>query len=103
MFRKKAQKLTDLQEDTSSALQKTQELQKQLEHQKVLVKSLWTILKDKLSLTDDDLHSVLKDVKASQENKIKVAELCENCSRPIQANTKICIYCGAAHDRHTVF
>ena len=69
-------------------------LKKQVQKQRLISEALWSILKEKLSLADQDLSETVKKIEESQRNQPKVAELCTKCGRALQENRTACIYCG---------
>jgi hypothetical protein len=58
-----------------------------------LSKAMWTLLKSKLDLSDDDLRALLATTPAT--TKPQLIE-CGVCSRPMQSTARCCLYCGTA-------
>lgn len=103
MIGKKAQKLSDLQAETSSTQHELQSLRRQVLHQNQLMESMWTILKTKLDLSDDDLLKVVLEVEKREKKEDAIAKTCPNCSRHLQKHSKVCIYCGSESDHRHLF
>jgi len=64
--------------------------------------ALWEIIRDKLSLTEDDLNEKLyeidmRDGQLDGKNQRK-ATSCPNCHRTVSPRHPACIYCGTVID-----
>ncbi|OVE74729.1 hypothetical protein BVX97_06395 [bacterium E08(2017)] len=93
----------ELKAELASAQQELHILKKKLQHQNVLIKSIWSILKEKYGLNDDNLESIYRDIVSEEEAQPDVAESCPQCNRPLQDNSTVCIYCGAEIGHHRMF
>lgn len=103
MIGKQSRKLSELQSEASSAQQELALLRQQVEHQNLLMQSMWRLVENKLGLNDKILEKTLRAIKEEKANMPDVAENCPNCSRPLQDNSPICIYCGAETGREHLF
>jgi hypothetical protein len=55
--------------------------------------AMWTLLKSRLELSDDDLRALLASNAVT--TKPQLIE-CGMCSRPMQSTARCCLYCGTA-------
>lgn len=78
-------------------------LKKQVQKQRTISEAMWSLLKAKLPLADQDLLDAVKKIEESQRNQPKVADLCTNCGRALQENRSACIYCGHEVPQREVF
>jgi hypothetical protein len=62
--------------------------------------AMWRLLKSRLDLSDDDLHSALSRIEL-EENKQHIQVLpqsqlleCKLCRHPVRSTARCCLYCG---------
>jgi hypothetical protein len=66
-------------------------LEQRYEHLHRNAQAMWTLLKSRLDLSDDDLRVLL--VSDAATTKRQLIE-CGVCSRPMQSTARCCLYCG---------
>lgn len=75
------------------AAAKSRSLEQQHAELRLVTLALWSLVKDRLSLTDEQLRGELS--KLQQTMSAKVIE-CPSCKRRTPSNSNKCMYCGAA-------
>ena len=78
-------------------------LKKQVQKQRAISEALWSLLKTKLPLADQDLAEAVARIEEAVRNQPKIAALCTQCGRALQENRPTCIYCGQAAPPGEVF
>lgn len=76
-----------------------EELQDHIEQLTLMNMALWSILKEKLGVTDELLVARLKEIDAADgtvDGKVTHQQLseCPQCHHPLSANMTHCLYCG---------
>ena len=97
----KSERLSIAASDATAAQQGLKSLREKVDRQAILLECLWTLLKSKLKCSDDELQAVVDAFESKQESA--VAPSCPNCSRPLQENSPVCVYCGEAHNIKSLF
>jgi hypothetical protein len=74
------------------------DLEERLDRMALLNLALWSILKEKLDVTDDELEARvqeldIQDGKADGRSQSKIID-CPDCQCPIQQRHRRCLYCG---------
>lgn len=86
---------------------KVAELEARLERTLLACEAMWTLLRDKIGVTDLELIERINDVDLSDgrlDGKVrKTAVSCPSCGRTISRRFPKCMYCGQAimHDPFT--
>ena len=87
-----------------SASRKADELEARCDQLVMVCEAMWTILRDKLGVTDEELVTRVNDIDLSDgklDGKVrKTAVSCPKCGRTIAQRFQKCIYCGqpVVHD-----
>lgn len=87
-----------------SASQKVDDLAARCDQLVMVCEAMWTILRDKLGVTDEELVTRVNDIDLSDgklDGKVrKTAVSCPKCGRTIARRFQKCIYCGqpVVHD-----
>lgn len=83
------------------------ELSERLDHVSLLLQAVWTLARDKLGATDEELAQRVQDLDLSDgqlDGKVRhAAEPCPNCRRLISANRIRCLYCGEKRGDTSLF
>jgi len=74
------------------------ELEARLDRAELVCEALWTLMRDKLGVTDEQLISRINDIDLSDgklDGKVrKAAVACPKCHRQVGARFAKCMYCG---------
>jgi len=75
-------------------------LEDEIDRLSLVCESLWTLLKDKIGVTDDELTSIMvdldmKDGKLDGKRDKSGPRRCPACDRPNNKRHLRCMYCGA--------
>ena len=74
---------------------RTDQLDDRINQVLVVTEALWTICRDRLGLTDDDLSQAIEDVLTKQEAKANAAPTaCSSCGAKVPRDMLRCQYCG---------
>ncbi len=77
-------------------------LQSHVERLSMVCQALWTLLRDKTDLTDEDLVARVHDVDLSDgvlDGKVRRSSTeCASCGRMVAARHMRCLYCGTANE-----
>ena len=71
----------------------------------MITEALWTILRDRMGLVDEDLIKIIKEIDM-QDGRMdgRVAKqanaACPDCGRTLLGRHPACLYCGAVVDRN---
>lgn len=105
MSRGKDQSATasDALNQAKSIMQKVSALDRQVIDQRLLTQALWEVVKTKLEFSDDDLLKMFRKLEEAQKESASTAALCPNCSRALQEDSSLCIYCGAQISKQSLF
>jgi len=81
-----------------SASRKVNELAARCDQLVMVCEAMWTLLRDKLGVTDEELVTRVNDIDLSDgklDGKVrKTAVSCPKCNRTIARRFPKCIYCG---------
>ena len=81
------------------AQRKAEDLETRLERALLTMEAMWTLLRDKLDTTDDELIERIVEIDLSDgilDGKARRPALeCGSCSRKIPRRFARCLYCGA--------
>ena len=84
--------------EARSATQKMRELDDRLDRALLACEAMWTILRDKLGVTDEQLIARINEIDLSDgklDGKVrKQAVACPKCRRTISPRFPQCMYCG---------
>ena len=80
----------------------TDVLQGQVDRLALAVEALWTLLRDKTGITDDELRDRIRDIDLKDgklDGKVSRApSTCQACGRVVSKRHRRCLYCGAEVD-----
>ena len=99
----RGQSISEIKSEAAHTQQEINILRQKVEHQNHLLKGMWKIIKEKMNLNDKALEDIVRDIVEEEAVAPEIAECCPECSRPLQANTSICIYCGAETNHQHLF
>ncbi|MGH1353069.1 zinc ribbon domain-containing protein [Aurantivibrio infirmus] len=91
--RKKAS--SDSGSASTDALNKIDELSKQLKQLSLLSESMWLLLQKTSGLKPEQLQLALTKVQENREQRSQARVKCPKCAQSISAKANKCIYCGA--------
>ena len=91
----------------SRAMEEVRRLGHRLDKLVLINVAMWTLLKDKIGLTDEELVDRIRQIDmldGKEDGKLpqEVAE-CPQCGRRMSARHKRCLYCGAEKLNYTPF
>ena len=93
-----SEKATDAKADARDAARDVAELQVRLERTLLACEAMWSLLRDKLGVTDDQLAERINDIDLSDgqlDGKVRRTPMtCPKCSRTISRRLPSCMYCG---------
>ncbi len=69
-------------------------LQEDLAHTRLILQALCALLREKSGISDEELVAAVQAVETDLAENPREADECPSCSRPLQARSKACIYCG---------
>ncbi len=101
--RKSTEVVQDAMSQAKTAHQELQGLRKKVKHQRLILMALWQIVKEEHSWTDEQLLEVMNGIEKQEREAEPEAIACPECSRPLQENSTVCIYCGATVGQHSLF
>lgn len=78
-------------------------LKDQLVRQKNISQTLWQAIIDKCSISESELDDMFAKIESANRPGSKTAIFCPKCSRPMQDNTTMCIYCGNVSSKPKIF
>ncbi len=99
--REAASAARDAAHRASDAAERVRDLQIRLDHLTLACTALWSILKEKTGITEDELLARIKELDLAddgvQDGRLKKkAIICPNCGRTMSSTHLRCMYCG--HD-----
>lgn len=79
-------------------------LEREVERLLIVTEALWSIVRDRHGLTDDDLDRTIREIDLRDgklDGKLARGEAkkCPECDRPLPRSKSFCLYCGAAVER----
>ena len=95
MSTSKKETVSDVAIQTRADRAEIHNLKKKVEEQRLFLKAMWGIVKDKFSLDDEILGKMVCEIEKKEETESYVAEECGSCGRALQQGSSFCIYCGA--------
>ena len=84
-------------------------LEQRYERLRIVSLAIWALLKQRLSLTDDDLAKQLQAICAGDDGHSAASgpdprtAQCGKCGHTILSNAAVCMYCGAHNERAQAF
>lgn len=77
----------------------------EVHHLKMLIESIWNLLKEKTKLTDEELKEELKQIKFKHAEAAAKSEpgTCMNCGKAIAQESQKCVFCGEAQVKERFF
>jgi len=84
--------------DARSASRKSQNIEMRLDRSLLTCEAMWSLMRDKLGLTDEALIERMNDIDLSDgvlDGKVRKKPMaCPKCNRTISAHVPKCMYCG---------
>ncbi len=77
-----------------NARSQEEQLQIQLARLEVVCTALWSLLKEKTNLCDDDLSKRIEEIHGAQDGSSTAVPMCPQCNRPMSPRLHRCLYCG---------
>lgn len=91
-------KASDARADARTAARDVQELESQLDRALLACEAMWSFMRDKLGLTDEQLVQRINDIDLSDgklDGKVRKKPVtCPKCNRTISPRFPACMYCG---------
>lgn len=78
-------------------------LRSDVQHLKALLNAVWSIVRERLELRDEDLVKVHKQIVDAERITGRTSEPCPHCGRPLQDRAALCIYCGQVVEKRDLF
>jgi uncharacterized protein with PIN domain len=94
-----SQAMTEL----SDLTQQVVALHEDLTQARLILQALCALLKEKSGISNDDLVETMSAIEKDLAENPREADKCPSCSRPLQARSKACIYCGALVTNRRLF
>jgi hypothetical protein len=88
-------RLTDLRDEVA-------DLQRKLDRQATLLQAMFTLISEKLGLTEADLLAAFQDTELKRGEHMPTV-LCKECARPVNLRHNRCLYCGAVRQVKSAF
>ncbi len=89
--------------DARRAQTSTQELEARLERLALMTEALWTIVRNRMDVTDDELAAMAREIDLSDgklDGRVRRASSeCRGCGRMVGRRHPRCLYCGAEMER----
>lgn len=90
--------------DARSAKLDVREIGDQLERTLLVCEAMWSILRDKLGVTDEELVARVNEIDLTDgklDGKVRktAVTVCEKCTRTVSMRFRKCTYCGHEIDR----
>lgn len=93
--------------DARSASRTVEELEERLDRLAMLSAAMWTLIRDRTRLTEDDLVEKLNELDLRdgvEDGRVGRAVLaCTQCGRPVSSRSAKCQYCGAPRPMDSAF
>ncbi|MBN1864640.1 MAG: hypothetical protein JW808_07040 [Victivallales bacterium] len=98
----------DLVTAKSQAMQAMSEHEKladEVHHLKLLLESVWILLREKTGLSDEELKAGLKAVKLKHAEAAAKSEpgKCISCGKAIASESARCVFCGTVQEKDRLF
>lgn len=81
---------------------RVRELETSLHRTLLVCEALWSLVRERLNLTDDELRQRIEEIDLSdgiRDGKVKrPPHTCPKCNRPVSRRFARCIYCGRELD-----
>jgi hypothetical protein len=87
------------------AISEHDKLAKEVHHLNLMLETIWTLLKSKTDLTEDELKKELTAVKLKRAEAAVNAEpdTCTNCGKAIAKESTKCVFCGTVQNKEKLF
>lgn len=91
--------------DTLHALSEQDKLAEEIHHLKMLLESVWNLLKEKTNLTDEELKKELNAIKLKHAEVAAKSEpgKCSECGKALAHESKKCVFCGTVQEKDELF
>ncbi len=98
----------DLVTVKSQAMQAVNEHEKlagEVHHLSLLLEAVWSLLREKTGLSDEELKAELRAVKLKHAEAAAKSEPgnCTNCGKALAAESNKCVFCGAVQEKEKLF
>lgn len=101
------QQASEASHDAASARRDVADLQNQVDRLKLICAAMWELVKEKNSLTEDDLIARIAILDAKDgvaDGKMsRGVRKCVKCQRTVAAKQNKCMYCGAIQPVESIF
>jgi hypothetical protein len=88
-------RLSDLRDELA-------DLKRKLDRQATLLQAMFTLLSERLGLTEADLLAAFQDTELNRSESVAPV-LCVECGKPVNLRHNRCLYCGAARQVKSAF
>jgi hypothetical protein len=88
-------RLTDLRDELA-------DLKRKLDRQATLLQAMFTLVSERLGLSEEDLLAAFKDTELKRSEHVPTV-LCGECNRPVNLRHNRCLYCGATRQVKSAF
>ena len=93
-----ATKAGEAKADATRAVREVEELERRLERALLVCEAMWTIMREKLGLSDEELIERIKEVDLSDgklDGRVRRrGTYCPSCGRLVPSKFHRCMYCG---------
>jgi RNase P subunit RPR2 len=89
--------------------ERVRELEQRHEQLKLVTLALWSLLRDRLGLSEAELRKYVEQIDlldGKKDGKAPTSQektICEGCSRSVIGTSAVCVYCGTPLKRATSF
>jgi hypothetical protein len=94
--------LADARRTNSNLRDAVADLERHVEKQASLLRALYSLLSERLGLTDAELLARFQEIDAGRGER-EAAIMCAACGRPVNLRHNRCLYCGATRQVTSAF
>ena len=97
--------LVSVKSEAMHAVSEQDKLAKEMHNLKMLVESMWNLLKKKHKLSDKDLKKELNTIKLKHAEAAAKSEpgKCISCGKALALESNKCVFCGTIQEKDELF